>query len=82
MQDSVTTEKGLDEVPSNEVALRLLEEGKRVHIPNETKRVIPPKTKENEKKKNKRRKRRKRRGKGRFSLLTLRARQKGDPRRL
>ena len=51
---SVTTEKGLEEVPSNEEALRLLEERKRVHIPDETKRVIPSKKKEEKEKKKER----------------------------
>ena len=58
------TEKGLDEVPSEVEALRLLEERKRVNIPDESKRVIPSKKTEakekkekEEKKKEKKRKR-------------------------
>ena len=37
-------EKGLDDVPSEQEALRLLEERRQVHIPDESKRVIPPQT--------------------------------------
>ena len=44
-------------MPSEEEALRLLEERKRVHIPDESKRVIPRKTKEVRKKEGKERKR-------------------------
>ncbi|XP_057538008.1 uncharacterized protein LOC130815535 [Amaranthus tricolor] len=52
-KDSVTADKGLDEVPSEGDSLRLLEERKRVHIPDESKRLIPPKKKEAEEKKEK-----------------------------
>ena len=44
-------------MPGEEKALRLLEERKRVHFPDESKRVIPPKTKEERKKEGKERKR-------------------------
>ena len=44
-------EKGLDEVPCEEEALRLLEERKRVHIPDDSQRVIPSKKRESRKKK-------------------------------
>ena len=44
-------EKGLEEVPGEEEALRLLEERKRVHIPDESQRVIPSKKRESRKKK-------------------------------
>ena len=37
-------EKGLDDVPSEQEALRLLEERRQVHIPDKSKRVIPPQT--------------------------------------
>ena len=49
----MTAKKGLDEVPSEGEALRLLEERMRVHIPDESKRVIPPKKKEAKEKKEK-----------------------------
>lgn len=63
IQDSVTTTKGLDVVPSNKEALHLLEERKKFYIPHETNRVIPPKKKEEkekEEKENKEKKKRKR----------------------
>ena len=44
-------------MPSEGEALWLLEERKRVHIPDESRRVIPPKTKEVKKKERKERKR-------------------------
>ncbi|XP_057524313.1 uncharacterized protein LOC130804017 isoform X2 [Amaranthus tricolor] len=53
-KDSATAEKGLDGVPSEGEALRLLEERRRVHIPDESKRAIPPKKKEVKKKERKR----------------------------
>ena len=57
----MTVEKGLDEVPSEGEALRLLEERRRVHIPDESKRVIPPKKKEAEKKKEEKKERKRKR---------------------
>ena len=44
-------------MPGEEEALQLLEERKRAHIPDESKRVIPPKMKEVKKKRGKERKR-------------------------
>lgn len=41
----MTTTKRLDVVPSTKEDLWLLEERKKFHIPDETKRVIPPKEK-------------------------------------
>ena len=55
-QDSATVEKGLDDVPSQQEALRLLEERKKIHIPDESKRVIPQ-TRDAKKKSGKERKR-------------------------
>ena len=49
----MTAEKGLDEVPSKGEALRLLEESRRVHIPDESKRVVPSTKKEEKEKKEK-----------------------------
>lgn len=61
LQDSVTTTKDLDVVPSIAEALQLLENRKKFHIPDETKRVYPSKEKEEkkveEKEKKKKRKR-------------------------
>lgn len=55
------TTKGLDAVPSNKEALHLLEERKKIHIPDEAKRVIPSKKmedKEEEKEKDKKKRKR------------------------
>ena len=49
----MTAEKGLDEMPSKGEALRLLEESRRVHIPDESKRVVPSTKKEEKEKKEK-----------------------------
>ena len=65
----MTTKKGLDEVPSEGEALRLLEERKRVHIPDESKRVIPPQKRKGRRRRKRKRKRRRKRGRGRGSLL-------------
>ena len=53
-------EKGLDEVPCEEEALRLLEERKRVHILDDSQRVIPSKKRESRKKKSGKERKRKR----------------------
>ena len=50
-------------MPSEGEALRLLEERKRVHIPDESKRVIPPKKKEVKEKEKEEKKERKRKRK-------------------
>ena len=47
-------EKGLDEVPCEEEALRLLEERRQVHIPDDSQRVIPSKKRESKKRERKR----------------------------
>ena len=52
-------EKGLDEVRCEEEALRLLEERKRVHIPDDSQRVIPSKKRETKKKKSRKERKRK-----------------------
>ena len=53
-QDSATAEKGLEEVPNEGEDLRLLEERRRVHIPDDSQRVIPSKKREMKKKERKR----------------------------
>ena len=53
-------EKGLDEVPCEEEAIRFLEERKRVHIPDDSQRVIPSKKRESRKKKSGKERKRKR----------------------
>ncbi|XP_057518115.1 uncharacterized protein LOC130799022 [Amaranthus tricolor] len=56
-KDSATVEKGLEDVPSEREALRLLEERKRIHLPDESVRVIPPQTRGVKKSGKKKRKR-------------------------
>ncbi|XP_057529899.1 uncharacterized protein LOC130808438 [Amaranthus tricolor] len=56
-KDSATVEKGLEDVPSEQEALRLLEERKQIHIPDESERVIPPQTRGVKKSGKKKRKR-------------------------
>ena len=47
----------MDEVPCEGEALRLLEERKRIHIPDDSKRVIPSTKRELKEKKERKRKR-------------------------
>ncbi|XP_057527555.1 uncharacterized protein LOC130806469 isoform X2 [Amaranthus tricolor] len=57
-KDSATVEKGLEDVPSEQEALRLLEERKQVHIPDESERVVPPQTRGATKKSGKKKRKR------------------------
>lgn len=59
-QDSVTTAKGLDEVLSEAKARKLLEDWKKFHIPDESKRVNPSKKKDKATGKAEKKKKRKR----------------------